>query len=376
MRARRRAFALIVVLLAVGAVFALALRSAVVARTTVIEATAMTERSAALRGGRSAVVLALRGLAATESEEVDAVTRAAQGGGLTGFGGSSVGDGEDEGTRPEFPPGLEDLLELLGQVEEEAEEKVAERDARFARAASAEGLGSSGITSRQTVDALGLPSGSVDVELDGRVYRVTLRDGASALDANSADERTLRAYFGALGLDDRTSRRLADQWLDWVDEDSVSRTYGAEQRAYAREGVSARNGPIQAIEELRVLPAMTVSLFDRVREDWVVAASNRVHAGSASFAVLASVEGSSEDLARAIITAREEAPLTAETLESLYPPVMRETLSERFTLESSGLVRARVDVLDRTSGAVRTRLEGAALLTKRGVEAVELRVLE
>ncbi|GAB4545994.1 MAG: hypothetical protein Tsb0013_04340 [Phycisphaerales bacterium] len=373
MCARRRAFALIIVLLAVGAVFALAMRSAVVARTTMVEARALTVRAEAERDARSAVVLVLRGITAADEEALGFALDALGGEGGASGGGASAGDGAEGEGAPELPAWLVELLGLE-EVQEEADEAVAARDARLARAASAEGLGGVGVSIERTIAALGLPGGAIDVELGGRTYRVVLRDGASTLDANETNERELRAYFGALGVGERGARELAEQWLDWTDEDSVSRTYGAERGVYAREGISVRNGPVRALEELRLLPAMTDGVFERVREDWSVSASGRVHAGSASEAVLASLEGSDVELARAIVSARQEAPLTAERLESLMPLVGGDALRERLTLESSGLVRARVDVLE--AGALRLRLEGAAVVTGGGVEAVELRVVE
>lgn len=377
MRAGRRAFALILVLIAVASVFALAMRSAVVARTTVVEAEALALRQDALRGGRSAVVVALRGLTATGEDALVEAAARASGGTSAADGVAVVSGSEEEGeTSPELPEFIKRLIPELQEAQDEAEKVVDERARRIARAASAEGVRTSGVSVRRTLDVLGLPSRPVEVTLEGRTYRVTLRDAAAALDANTTDERQLRAYFRALGLGDRMARGLADEWLDWTDEDSVARTYGAEQRAYASVGVFPRNGALLALEELLSLPSMTPEVFDRVRRDWSVSALSAVHAGSASFAVLASLEGASESWAREVIEAREEAPLTRERLEELLPAIGSDELKRRVTLSSSGVVRVGVEVLGASSGAVLVRLDGAAVLTERGIGAVELRVVE
>lgn len=374
MRTDRRAFALIVVLIAIAAVFALSVRSAIVARTTVVETDALVDRARALRDGRSAAVLVLRGLVAADAGALDEAEVAGASGSAGAFGVVGGGGGADEEERPGIPDFP--LAELLGldDLEEEIDERRQELLSQRRRAVAAEGLPADTVTVRRTIDAMGLPGKPVEVELDGRVYRVTLRDAASSLDANAVDQRALRAYFAEIGLSEREARGLADRWLDWIDEDGATRSMGAEQSAYARDGVVVRNGPLAALEELRVLEGMTDAVFEHVRRDFGVTALGKVHASSASVAVLASLEGSSAELAREIVRAREEAPLTPTRLDALLPRLDAATLRDRLTLASSGVLRLEIEVADATSGAVTMRLDGAAVLSRRGIGAIELRV--
>lgn len=60
-------------------------------------------------------------------------------------------------------------------------------------------------------------------------------------------------------------RLIVDKLLDWQDENSISRSSGAEQNAY-QNGIVVRNAPIQYVDELaNVGPEISASLLDFFR---------------------------------------------------------------------------------------------------------------
>lgn len=379
MRVRARGFALIIVVVAVAGVFALAMRSAVVARMTTVEARRVSERVSVERDARSAVALVLRGLVPAEAEGVLAEDRRLGSGGGGAFRpAASIADEIDESSIPELPPGLEALLGELVEVEEEAAEELREREARRARAAASRGMnGASGRSSiERTIAALGLPAGEVRVELNGSAYMVELGDAQSTLDVNRAEVGALATYFRAKGVGETLARRIAEEIADYRDEDSVSRTYGAERSAYAVRGLVPRDGEIRAVEELLYLPSMTRELFDGVRDELSVVAPLSVHAGSASAALLRAVGGVSEEVADEIVRARSESPLTEERLAALLPAGMDERARKRLTVRPSGFLSVRVRVVGVETGAERWRFAGSAVLAERGVAAIGLAPVE
>ena len=57
------------------------------------------------------------------------------------------------------------------------------------------------------------------------------------------------------------THELADAILDWLDEDDVPRQYGAESEYYVSFNRSPRNGPIQSLDELLAVRAVTRELL-------------------------------------------------------------------------------------------------------------------
>lgn len=368
-----------IVLIAVAAIFALAMQGAVATRATTLEVGVVRDRVQAEIGARGAALLAIKGLlqadiAALEEDD------------------SPFGSGKNpESPRPADPSkrDLPPIIKaLLGAKAEDIDKGVKELDQGGVRPLVDGNLAARvqpelGLRVLQTV---GLPTRPLHLVLDGRLYTITLSDAVGGVSLNSADESQLSRYFAAQGCAEQLTQRLVAQVIDWRDADSVPGALGAEQDVYASRGVVCRNGPFSALEELLYLPAMTRELFDRCRPDLTLAPQSAVHAPTASREVLLSVEGVSPLLVNAIMELRKAPSLSKAELEEVYPIVAAADLRKRLRYEPSSLVRIMVEVTDApTDGRVRprersdqsvTRFEGLAIIDDRGLKELDLRVAD
>lgn len=101
---------------------------------------------------------------------------------------------------------------------------------------------------------------------DARVT-VQIEPENAKVDLNSAEEPLLQALSVALGLSSDAAKAVAEAILDWRDENSERRPYGAESRDYdrARQGSSgAANRPLASTAELRYLPPVDPALWARL----------------------------------------------------------------------------------------------------------------
>jgi type II secretory pathway component PulK len=79
----------------------------------------------------------------------------------------------------------------------------------------------------------------------------------------------LRALFSKWGLDVDQTSALVDALLDWVDDNDLKRSRGAERRDYAARGQPAlpRNRNFTLPEEMRLV--MGAEVLDKVKPDWL-----------------------------------------------------------------------------------------------------------
>ena len=97
-----------------------------------------------------------------------------------------------------------------------------------------------------------------DVEVDGVVVRVGLAPAQTMLDINMANDEAWIALFIALGEPEFAARRLADQILDWRDNDDTRREQGAERADYPAGSLKAPgNRPFISVDELMQVRDMT-----------------------------------------------------------------------------------------------------------------------
>ncbi len=371
-----------IVLIAVAAIFALAMQGAVATRATTLEVGVVHDRVQAEIGARGAAVLAIKGLlqadiAKLESGDDD---------------DSFFGNNDPDAPKPEKPSKRElppIIKALLGEKAEDVDKGVQDLDKgglrRLTDASNMNARVEASLGLR-VLEAVGLPLRPLQIRLDHRVYTITLTDAVGGVSLNSADEAQLTRYFAAQGCSEMLTRALVAQIIDWRDPDSVPGASGAEQDVYAARGVACCNGPFSALEELLYLPAMTRDLFDRCRDDLGLGSQSAVHAPTASRAVLLSVEGVTPQLAEAIFELRKAAFLSKERLEEVYPIVSAEELKERLRYEPSSLVRIMVEVTDApTDGRERTRqrseksvtrFEGMAIIDDRGLKELGLRAAD
>jgi hypothetical protein len=386
MRVRNHGFALAIVLVAVIGVFALAMQSAVMSRSAIIEARVLRERADSERAAASAATIVL--LAMTGSDVAGAADLGASGGSTGGSGDSGgVGSG-DEPSEPEIelPPIIRELLgakadELANRAREET---GGQNGSGGQPQRSADGGGITGRVSRgarqESERGLILPGGPIEVllpqgastELPVRC-RVWLSDATGGLNINTASDEEIERYFLSRISDALAARSIIDELLDWRDTDEFVRPRGAERLIYESMGMSCRNGQLASREELLYLPSMTREIFESIRDDIALDSDGRVHVGTASREVLASVPGMTEDVVDAVLKLRAEGALTEEALEAALPLSAREA-KDRLRVTSSSILRLRVEVR-RGPGEEGFTYEGLAVAGERGVRALGLKPL-
>lgn len=365
MRVRGRGFALMLVLIAVAAVFALSMQAAVTARAARAETMVLHDEARHLPGARAAAAIVIQGMSMPATETVE-------GGGFDGVGVSPAGGNEEptpgeeidlEFLRPMMDP--EDWAELQRQIEEARKQRDPQADAL----GDGGGLpgGVRGGTTLKTIERFGLPGEAVEVEVRGEGYRVWVRDAGGMLNVNSADEKRLEVYFKECGAEGTVAKRIAHQIADWRDADEFRHELGAESADYLRRGVKPRNGSIVSLEELMYLPSMTAELFASARRGLCVSGDGKIHAGSAPRAVLMTVPGMTGQSADRIIEARGAGTLTSQTLESMLP--LGTEAGAIIRVESTNVFAIEVA----SEGDPSVRFEGVAMVGERGVEQLGLK---
>jgi general secretion pathway protein K len=167
-------------------------------------------------------------------------------------------------------------------------------------------------------------------------FRVRLVDESAKININRASEETLRRLFTNLGLDEMRRDVLVDSIMDWRDADDLHRTNGAESDYYATLSppYSAKNGPLDSVEDLLWIKGMTPDLFfgyDRaddsssseappiaLREIFTVDSPiDRVNLRTASAEVIHALSGIPLEKCRNFVDERKK--LSEKTLPDLLP---------------------------------------------------------
>lgn len=105
-------------------------------------------------------------------------------------------------------------------------------------------------------------------DLGGGVFRVRFIDESGKINLNRVSEETLRRVFTNLGIEAARRDVLVDSIMDWRDADDLHRANGAESDYYAglSPAYSAKNGPLDSLEDLLWIRGMTRELFYGQRE--------------------------------------------------------------------------------------------------------------
>ncbi len=365
---RRRGFALVLVLISVGGLFALATQGAIQTRAATVEARIAIERSRAYLDARAAATITLRGLMTTS----DQLASAGASGAGADFSDPSGSDDSSNDPDVELPPFLRDLFEQMNVDLEEEARKDLENDtgSRVADGGGVTGTPEGGF---ELLESLEIPATEIDVALPGSdaSFRVRLSDATGGLPVNAAGEEWIMRYMQLVGVDYDRALTICHQWLDWIDADSLVRERGAESEVYVRRGIDCPDVPMRAIEELLYLPAMTPEIFERIRRDLSIGGDGRIHAGTASRSLLASIDGMTPDVADQIVALRAAGSLDAESLERVMPPSTRDA-GESIRLEPGPVWRVEV-AATAPDGVMETRFEGLAVLTPGRLRAIGLK---
>ena len=100
---------------------------------------------------------------------------------------------------------------------------------------------------------------------NGWEISVEISDEGGKLPINTMSEELLNKMLEeSFEFDFGTTRELSSMLLDWIDEDSSRRLNGAESEDYLRRNppYKAANGPLQSLEELRLLEIWEEVFFD------------------------------------------------------------------------------------------------------------------
>lgn len=100
-------------------------------------------------------------------------------------------------------------------------------------------------------------------KLGNGMFRVRLVDEGGKINLNRVDEQILRRVFANLGVESSAADILVDSIMDWRDPDDLHRTNGAESEYYGSlsPAYTAKNGPLDSVEDLLWIRGMTPALF-------------------------------------------------------------------------------------------------------------------
>jgi len=200
-----------------------------------------------------------------------------------------------------------------------------------------------GVTEEEEQTPLEL--GTFTGEFGGGRYQVNIQDESARIDLNSAAEERLRALMLAVGIPESDADTITDSILDWRDTDDAARMSGAESDYYQslETPYSARNGRMDAVEELLLVYGVTPEYFYGVPErspDGSVAYkyglsrcltvysgsnANQVNVNYAPLPVLLSIPGITPENAERIIAGRPYRT-TAEVSDAIPGSLSAETL--------------------------------------------------
>ena len=343
-------------------VFALAISGAVALRSATIEASAMHDRAALTRDARSAIAITLAGLTAAAGDAQDSIVTT-DGGGVSGGAEPTSADTLD---LPPFPSGLPFGF---GSGDDDKDKD----DDATGGATTTTGVQQQS-RPRGAYSALrdiGLPPGPLTIEINGAEFRVRFEDAMGGVDINRADEQRLIDYFELAGLGQTRAVAIAQQIIDWRDEDDFRRPHGAERDDHRRRHVEIRNAPFQSIDELRFLPAMTPEIFGLVSDDLCAGGDGKTYIG-ASRAALGAVPGMTGSAIRAIEAGRASGGVITSTGLRDMLGLAADTAGPNLRTTPSERLRVIVEPLGRPG----VRLVGEVSVTdRRGVRigAVSLR---
>jgi general secretion pathway protein K len=226
-----------------------------------------------------------------------------------------------------------------------------------------------GSPSDNLTEAWALPG---ETPLGGGVMRVSIIDEERFFPINSLVSNNVvnvervaqfQRLLRALQIDDR----LADAVIDWIDQNDTTLPDGAESDYYALQSppYHAHNGPIDGLEELRLIKGVTDDVYNRLIPHLTALQSDNIYyinLNTADPIVLGALDQDlTTDLVDRLIAERpiETLPELDAILGSGGFPSLRSTASvtsDFFTIEAEGLVNGISKViimrLDRSANGV------------------------
>jgi general secretion pathway protein K len=104
----------------------------------------------------------------------------------------------------------------------------------------------------------------VNHALGDGTFTVMVEDEEQRLQLNQLTEEQWLRLFDALGVEATEGEALMDCILDWTDDNDLHRLNGAESDYYLQlpQPYRAKDGPIDRVDELRLVKGMTQALFE------------------------------------------------------------------------------------------------------------------
>ena len=160
------------------------------------------------------------------------------------------------------------------------------------------------------------------VPFGGGQFKVHVASESGKINLNTANIRLLRMMLSGFGLEDEDRDVIVDSILDWRDKDHFHRVNGAEDDYYRSlsEPYECRDGNFRSVGELLMVRGMTSEFFYGGLEDIVTVyeddnilkskkkrktLAGNVNINAATYNMLISLPGMTEDLAREIIDYRK-----------------------------------------------------------------------
>jgi general secretion pathway protein K len=176
------------------------------------------------------------------------------------------------------------------------------------------------------------------IEYGGGEIRVTLQDEGGKIDLNAAPDEVLAGLFDVLGVGPDDAARLVDAIADWKDADDLRRVNGAEKDDYKRAGLSwvPRNGPFEAVEELRLVLGMTPALYQQMLPFVTIYSQlPRINPATAPAEVLRALPGANNTTITRLLAARARSDAILPALPGLEQ-FLSSTPSKAVTIRSEG----------------------------------------
>ncbi len=193
---------------------------------------------------------------------------------------------------------------------------------------------------------------SHQIKFPGGTVQVRVEDEAGKLNINQASEATLTALFTVLEFPPEQVRIMVDSILDWRSKGDQARPYGAKSNYYL--GLDppyvARNGPLEAVEELAWVRGFENSPILSRLSEWLTVqdVGQGVNINTASLPVLLTM-GIPPEVAQNIIMTRQLQPF--RNFQDIAPlgmaaqpgqsQQMTFTTSRFFTIKSTGMVNIK-----------------------------------
>jgi general secretion pathway protein K len=103
-----------------------------------------------------------------------------------------------------------------------------------------------------------------DVRFDATHARVSIQEEIGRIDINQANRNLLIGLFRSVELDGASAAALAERILYWRDARAALPQKYSVDRSDVDDEVPPRRAPFQSVDELLLVPGMTVRLYERV----------------------------------------------------------------------------------------------------------------